>query len=436
MRQIDMTTGSPAKKIIAFSIPIFLGNLFQQIYSISDTFVVGRFLGKEALAAVGACSAIVIFITSVLIGLCMGSGVFFADLYGAKKNDELSVSISTSAIFIFLVTCVIMLVSLLCIEPIIRLFQIPQEVMGYAKEYLKIIIWGLPFLFLYNMATVILRAMGDSKTPLMFLILASTINVAFDFILVTVIPLGVKGPAISTFAAQFLSGVPITYYALKKLNFLKLSLKFDKKIFNTVAKYSLLTSLQQSIMNFGILMVQGLVNSFGVVTMAAFAIGVKIDAFAYMPAQDFGNAFATYIAQNKGAKEDLRIKKGFRSAIFCSTIFSLVITALVLIFAPLLISLFSPESDEVVRIGAQYLRVEGLFYILIGYLFIHYGFFRGLGAFNTSILLTIVSLGIRVLLAYFLVFLGFGVKAIWWSIVIGWALADTIGFYIAKKRIT
>lgn len=227
MQQIDMTKGSPTKKIIAFTLPIFLGNLFQQIYSISDTFVVGRFLGEEALAAVGACSAIVIFITSVLIGLCMGSGVFFADLYGAKKNDELSLSISTSAIFIFLVTCGIMLVSLLCIEPMIRLFQIPEEVMGLAKEYLTIIILGLPFLFLYNMATVILRALGDSKTPLVFLIIASIINVAFDFILVTVIPLGVKGPAISTFAAQLLSGVPITFYTLKKLGFLK-SFYFQK----------------------------------------------------------------------------------------------------------------------------------------------------------------------------------------------------------------
>ena len=159
-RQIDMTTGSPAKQIIAFTLPIFLGNLFQQIYSISDTFVVGRYLGKEALAAVGACSAIVIFITSVLIGLCMGSGVFFSDLYGAKKHEELSLSISTSAIFIFFVTVAIMLASLLCIEPFMRLFQIPEQVMGLAKEYLTIILWGLPFLFLYNMAVSRLLAVN------------------------------------------------------------------------------------------------------------------------------------------------------------------------------------------------------------------------------------------------------------------------------------
>lgn len=210
-----MTTGSPTKKILAFTLPIFFGNLFQQIYSVSDTFVVGRFIGNEALAAVGACSAVVVFITSILIGLCMGSGLVFADLYGAKNHKKLSLSISTSSIFIFAITLLIMLVALLFINPLMSLFNIPTQVTGLAKQYLTIIIWGLPFMFLYNMATVVLRALGDSTTPLIFLIAASTINVAFDFILVTVIPLGVRGPAISTFAAQLFSGLPLTIYMLK-----------------------------------------------------------------------------------------------------------------------------------------------------------------------------------------------------------------------------
>ena len=429
-----MTTGSPTKKILLFTLPIFLGNLFQQIYSVSDTFVVGRFVGKEALAAVGACSAIMVFITSILIGLCMGSGVFFADLYGGKKHEELAVSISTSAQFIFAVTLFIMGVSLIFIDPLMALFNIPLEVRGLAKQYLTIVLLGLPFMFLYNMATAVLRAMGDSKTPLIFLFISSTINIAFDFILVTLIPLGVRGPAISTFGAQLLSGVPMAIYALKKLGFLQLKLTFNRNIFKKVAKYSLLTSLQQSIMNFGILMVQGLVNSFGVVTMAAFAIGVKIDAFAYMPAQDFGNALATYVAQNKGANKPQRVRKGFQSALVCSTIFSLAISLLVMVFAPRLIALFSPGDVEVIQTGAQYLRIEGLFYVLIGYLFIHYGFFRGLGDFKTSIILTVVSLGTRVLLSYILVFMGLGVNSIWWSIVVGWALADMLGFWFYYKR--
>ncbi|HOA31786.1 MAG TPA: MATE family efflux transporter, partial [Clostridia bacterium] len=225
-------------------------------------------------------------------------------------------------------------------------------------------------------------------------------------------------------------------YSLKKMNFLNLRLVFEKALFNRIAKYSLLTSLQQSIMNFGILLVQGLVNSFGVVTMAAFAIGVKIDTFAYMPAQEFGNAFATYVAQNKGANKIGRIRKGFRSAIVCSTVFSLPISALIYVFAPNLVAFFSDSDHYVIVQGAKYLRTEGLFYILIGYLFIHYGFYRGLGRFNTSIFLTIISLGTRVLLSYFLVWVGFGVTSIWWSIVIGWAIADFFGLLFYRKTFT
>ncbi len=399
-------------------------------------FVVGRFLGKDALAAVGACSAVIIFLTSIIIGLCVGSGVYFSDLYGGKDYDKLSCAIPASFVFIFTLTMGIMAATIVFINPLMRLFNIPNEVIGLARTYLLITISGMPFALLYNMATVILRAFGDSKTPLIALITASTINVAFDFLLVVVWPLGVKGPAISTLAAQILSGIPLAIYSLKKMNFLNLRLVFEKALFNRIAKYSLLTSLQQSIMNFGILLVQGLVNSFGVVTMAAFAIGVKIDTFAYMPAQEFGNAFATYVAQNKGANKIGRIRKGFRSAIVCSTVFSLPISALIYVFAPNLVAFFSDSDHYVIVQGAKYLRTEGLFYILIGYLFIHYGFYRGLGFFNTSIFLTIISLGTRVLLPYFLVWVRFGVTSIWWSIVIGWAIADFFGLLFYRKTFT
>ena len=436
LRSIDLTQGSPAKKMVAFTLPIFIGNLFQQIYSVSDMFVIGRFLGKEALAAVGACSTIIIFITSILIGLCMGSGVYFADLVGAKDYEKLSVSISTSFLFILVVTAGIMLLTMVFIMPLMELFNIPEAVMELAKKYLIITVSGLPFMFLYNISTVVLRAFGDSKTPLIFLIIASTINVAFDFILVIVWPLGVSGPAISTLAAQFFSGIPLALYAIKKMRFLQLKFSFQKTVFEQVARYSLLTSLQQSIMNFGILLVQGLVNSFGVTTMAAFAIGVKIDTFAYMPVQDFGNAFSTYVAQNKGANKNERIRQGFKSAILCSTIFSVLLSVLVFVFAPNLVALFSDRDAGVIAQGTEYLRIEGLFYVLIGYLFIHYGFYRGLGHFRISIFLTIVSLGIRVCLSYLLIWSGLTVTSIWWSIIVGWAIADFCGFYIYKKSIS
>ena len=428
MKAIDMTTGSAAKKILLFSLPIFVGNVFQQIYGLSDAFVVGRFLGTAPMASIGASSALIIFINSILIGLCMGSGVLFSSLYGSRSYEDLSSAISTSAIFILITTCAVSLLSVLCLNPLLALFQVPEEAMSLAREYLLIILAGLPFMALYNIGANLLRAIGDSKTPLVFLILASVINVAFDFILVLWIPMGVRGPALSTFAAQLCSGVPLCIYAMRKLDFLKLRPRFEKAMFRRVAQYSVMTSLQQSIMNFGILLVQGLVNSFGVVAMAAFGAGVRIDAFAYMPAQDFGNAFATYAAQNKGAGEEERIQKGFRSAFLCTTVFCAVITAAVWIFAPQLIAIFLPDDAAAIAAGAQYLRIEGAFYVLIGYLFLYYALYRGLGHFRTSIVLTVISLGIRVGLSYLLVSWGFGLHSIWWSIPIGWAAADLAGY--------
>ena len=428
-----MTTGNATKKILLFSLPIFLGNVFQQIYSMSDTLVVGRYLGKEALAAIGASSAVIIFINAVLIGLCMGSGLLFSELYASGKYDELSEAISTSFIFIFCITIFTSGIFLIFLEPFVRLFQVPEETISIAKDYLWIILAGLVFMFLYNIASAVLRAVGDSKTPLYFLIISSVINVAFDFILVIFTPLGVKGPAWSTFAAQLCSGIPLCIYAIKKMNFVKLRLRFSKTMFEKVAKYSIMTSLQQSIMNFGILLVQGLVNSFGVVAMAAFTVGVRIDTFAYMPAQDFGNAFATYIAQNKGAGKEDRIKKGYWSAMACTSVFCALISVVVLLFAPWFIQLFSPEDAQVIEVGAKYLRIEGVFYVLIGYLFVHYAFYRGQGHFKTSIFLTVVSLGVRVVLSYTLVWLGFGLESIWWSIPIGWAIADIAGYLQYRK---
>ena len=432
MQNIDMTVGSPTKKMLLFTLPIFLGNVFQQIYSISDTFVVGRFLGKEALAAIGASSALVIFINAIIIGLCMGSGVLFAEFFGAKNDNLLSKAVSTAGIFIGGITVAISAFFLILLEPLIRLFQVPEPAIHYAQDYLLIILSGLLFMMLYNFATAVLRAVGDSQTPLVFLVLSSVVNVALDFILVLYTPLGVKGPAWSTVAAQVCSGVPLCWYAVKKLN-VPLRLQFDQLMFRKVAQYSVLTSIQQSIMNFGILLVQGLVNSFGVVATAAFTVGVRIDTFAYMPAQDFGNAFAIYVAQNRGAKQRSRIRQGLRGAFYCVTVFCIVISVVVWLWAPQLIALFSPDLG-VINIGAQYLRIEGLFYSLIGYLFLFYALFRGMGQFKTSIVLTIVSLGTRVALSYSLVWLGFGLNSIWYSIPIGWALADLVGMICYKRQ--
>lgn len=433
MKSIDMTTGSPTKKILMFSFPILLGNIFQQIYSLSDTFVVGRFLGNDALAAVGASSALIVLINSIIIGLCMGASVLFAEYFASKNFTQLSKVISTSSIFIALFSFVVSLLMIIFLNPLLKIFQIPIEVFPLARSYLYTVLSGLIFLSLYNIAAAVLRAHGDSRTPLIFLIISTTINVAFDFIFVLFTPLGVIGPALSTLLAQIGSGLPLFIYMLKKMGYLRIKFRFDKAVFKKVLSYSVLTSLQQSIMNFGILLVQGLVNSFGVVAIAAFAIGVRVDAFAYMPAQDFANGFAIFVSQNRGAKQYERIKKGFNRAILTSSLFCGAITVSMMLLAPTFIRLFSPENIEVIAVGSTYLRIEGLFYILIGYLFLFYALNRGLGKFKTSIILTITSLGTRVFISYLFVALGFGITSIWWSIPLGWGLADGLGLILYQR---
>lgn len=434
---IDMTKGNANKLILKFSLPMILGNIFQQVYNLVDTIIVGRFLGADALAAVGSSFAIVVFITSIIIGLAMGVGVILAQFYGAKEMDKFKETTITSFIFVGAITVLLMIVSLGCIDSILNLFNMPKELVPTSKDYLIVILIGLGFTFIYNLSTSLLRAVGDSKRPLYFLIIASIINIVLDLVFVLKFNLGVRGVAIATVIAQGVSALLSIICCYKSLTFIRFSMKdirINKDIFKIVAKYSILTSVQQSIMNFGILIVQALVNTFGAIVMAAFAAGVKIDSIAYMPVQDFGNAFATFVAQNKGANKPERIKEGVRGVIKTIIAFCTVASTLILIFARDIMLLFVDKSEEsVIKLGIEYISVVAIFYVLIGFLFMFYGLYRGLGMLKMSIILTIVSLGTRVILAYIFSATSMGASGIWWSIPIGWALADILGFIVYKR---
>ncbi len=430
----DMTTGKPTKKILLFALPMLLGNIFQQVYNLVDTIVVGRFVGSNALAAVGSSFTMMTFVTSVIIGLCMGAGVLISQLFGAKESIRMQRAIATSFYFILAITLFIMAVTLIFINPILSLFQTPQEILADTKTYLTFIFWGLIFTFFYNFATCLLRAIGDSKTPLYALIVACLVNIILDLVFVVAFHWGVMGAALATVIAQGVSALLGCLSALKKLSFLQVkreNLIFDREMFRMTAHYSVLTSVQQSIMNFGILMVQGLVNTFGATAMAAFAAAVKIDSFAYMPVQEFGNAFSTYVAQNVGAAKTDRVKQGVHAAIRTIILFCIVISSLVLIFARQLMMIFVNASETaIIDIGAQYLYIVSVFYVLIGFLFMFYGFYRGIGQHSMSIILTILSLGTRVALAYLLAPTAIGLAGIWWAIPVGWAFADIVGFFV------
>ena len=293
----------------------------------------------------------------------------------------------------------------------------------------------------FNLFSSILRSLGDSKTPLYFLILAALLNVALDLLFIIVFHMGVAGAAEATVVAQYLSGLGIMLYTLicyKRVHAIWKISCLKKERISEIVSFSMLTCIQQSVMNLGILMVQGLVNSFGTVVMAAFAAAVKIDAFAYMPVQDFGNAFSTFIAQNYGAKEKQRIQHGLKAAVCISAIFCIVISTFVFLFAkPLMMIFVDAEETHIIMEGVRYLRIEGAFYIGIGWLFLPYGLYRALGKPGMSVVLTVFSLGTRVALAYILSAIpAIGVVGIWWSVPIGWALADIVGllYYKIKKQ--
>ena len=438
MKQV-LTEGNIGKGLILFSLPMIAGNLLQQLYNVVDTLIVGQTIGAQALSAVGSSYALMVLLTSVILGLCMGSGVVFSQLYGANREEEVKVSIVNAFVLIFLVSAVVMVLSYLLLNSIVVWMQIPKEAIVYAKEYLTIIFSGILFVFLYNFFSAILRSVGNTFIPLVFLGVSAFLNIVLDLVFILVFHMGVKGAAWATVSAQVVSAIGVMVYFFlkgKELCPARKHLFYDQNLLHMVIVNSTLTAIQQSIMNFGILMVQGLVNSFGFAVSAAFAVVVKIDAFAYMPAQDFGNAFSTYAAQNYGAEKPERILKGIRIAFITSILFCCLASIVVCLFAKELMLLFvKPEEIEIISIGITYLHIEGAFYAGIGILFLLYGLYRGLGRSMMSIVLTILSLGSRVVLAYTLsAFPILGVNGIWVSVPIGWALADVVGIWYFQKH--
>lgn len=438
---LNLTEGKIAGSLLLFSLPMILGNLLQQMYNIADTLLVGKIIGPAALAAVGSSYALMVLLTSVILGLCMGSGVVFAQFYGAGKYAEMRTGIFNAFLFIMLFSVSLNAGAFLLLEKLLVWLRIPAESVAYTRDYLQIIFCGILFVAVYNFFASVLRSVGNTLIPLLFLMLSAITNIVLDIWFMAGLSMGVKGAAWATVIAQIFSAVGIVIYFLFKGRALcpgRQEMHIRKDLLFSVINQSSLTAIQQSIMNFGILMVQGLVNSLGFATSAAFAAAVKIDAFAYMPAQDFGNAFSTFVAQNYGAKKQERIRRGTQTAMLVSGLFCTVSSACVWLFAKPLMGIFvKAQETEIIDIGVEYLRSEGACYIGIGILFLLYAYFRGIGKPSMSIVLTVISLGSRVMLAYTLCAIpAIGRQGIWRSVPIGWALADAFGLivYFLKNK--
>lgn len=473
----DLTQGPVMKAVLLFTWPMLLGNLLQQCYNMADTWIVGKALGSQALAAVGSAFTLMTFLTSILIGLCMGAGSLCAIYFGRQEEESVQKRMEVAFLFIGAVSLGLQIVSLLFLHGLLWIMRVPTEIYGLMYSYIKIILYGIIFVFLYNYFSCMLRALGNSFVPLIFLGIGTVGNIVLDFLFVMVWAWGVEGAAMATVVAQAFSGIGIMAYSLsrekmfrgyrlwrrklpnsrhketqnrnimnsEKVSKITQNLQEEKKdkdkrwnidssVFNEVVVNSLAASVQQSIMNFGILMVQSLVNSFGTVVMAAFTVGVKIDAFAYMPVQEFGNAFSVFIAQNYGAKKEDRMTKGVQKSVKLVMIFCLLVSFLVYLFAPSLIQIFVDSGEkEIIVAGTRYLRTEGIFYWGIGLLFLFYGYYRAVELPIMSVILTVISLGTRVLLSYLLA-PQIGEVMIWYAIPIGWILADMVGTIVYYRR--
>ncbi len=438
----DLTTGKINRKLWAFAVPLMLGNVMQQLYNLVDTWVVGKYIGDSALAAVGSSYSLMTFITSVILGLCLGSSAFFAIEFGRKNTERLRNGIFVSFILIGVFSLVLTVIALYFRENLMKVLQVPEELQNMMGEYLYYIFIGIIATFLYNYFSNLLRGIGNSVVPLVFLFVSVVLNIALDLYFVLVLNMGIRGAAVATVISQYISGAGLmiyTHICYPELRIRKSEAVFQKLTVRDIASLSGLTCLQQSVMNFGILMVQGIVNSFGAQVMAAFAVAVKIDTIAYMPVQDFGNAFSTFVAQNFGAGKTKRIREGIKESLKSVIVFCIVISVLVCVFArPLMQTFVDASSTEVIKIGMGYLRIEGAFYIGIGILFMLYGYYRAVNKPKMSVVLTVVSLGIRVVLAYALSSVQrIGVTGIWVAIPIGWIIADIIGisYYFEKEHI-
>lgn len=443
MNQKDLTKGSVFPTMCFFAMPMILGNILQQGYNVADTWVVGHYISPNALAAVGSAFALMTCLTSVLLGLCMGSGVVFSLCFGKQDETRLERSICASFLLVAVIAAVLTTAALFGVDEIIRWMNIPGEITEITKDYLVLIFCGIPAVAVYNFFGAYLKALGNSVIPLVFLGISTVLNIGLDLWFIAVLKQGTAGAAAATILSQYISGIGIALYTMIKNKTLRNAFchfKIKASSLVEITNYSLLTCLQQSVMNFGILMVQGLVNTFGITVMAGFAAAIKIDSFTYMPVQEYANAFSTFIAQNVGAKKKERISQGIRYAVMTSFSYCFAASLLIWFLAEPFMKLFVDAGEaEIVAEGVRFLHTVGPFYFGIGCLFLFYGLYRAVGKPGMSVVLTVISLGIRVGLSYTLAKIpSIGVAGIWWSIPIGWGIADLTGalYFMRHKNET
>ncbi|MEG0295156.1 MAG: MATE family efflux transporter [Clostridium sp.] len=379
----DMTTGNPVKLILYFSIPLLIGNIFQQFYSMVDTIIVGRFVGVDALAAVGSTGSMVFLVNGFVIGLTSGFGVLVSQRFGAKDEDGLRIAVASAIKLSIISVIVITIASVLFAKPVLSIMNTPENIIADATTYIVIIYAGTIATFFYNMLSSFLRALGDSKTPLYFLIIASILNVVLDIVFIVNFNMGVAGVAYATIISQGISSILCLIYTYKKYSILKFK-KGDFKASKTYSKNHLRIgipmALQFSITALGIMIVQSALNVFGSSVIAAYTAASKALQLVMQPAITFGVTMATYCAQNLGAKNYKRIKEGVKQCTKISVVTSIIAGLILILFGKYFVMLFMNNPDEsIMNYATQCLNIAGLFFIPLGLIFIYRNALQGIG---------------------------------------------------------
>lgn len=404
---------------------MLLGNVLQQMYNVVDSIIIGKVLGKEALAAVGANFPLIFALISFVVGIAIGATVIIAQYYGAKQMDMVKRTIDTLYIFMFFASIVLTIIGISFSESIFRFIDLPKEVVPLAVSYFNIYAIGFVFFFGFQGTSAILRGLGDSKTPLYFLVVSTIINIGLDVLFVVIFRWGIEGVAAATVIAQAGAFLSIVWYLNKYhkfLDFSPLKMKFDRGIFKKSLQIGLPSGFQQTAVAIGFLALYRIVNTFGTPTVAAYSVATRIDSFATMPAMAFSAAISTFVGQNIGANKNERIGKGLKATLLMISVLALTISACTVIFAEPLMRLFTNKEDyEVVAIGVSYLQIVSPFYMVFSMMFIFNGALRGAGDTLFPMFITIMALWIIRLPLSYLLSLHFGAIGIWWGIPIAWA---------------
>lgn len=437
----NMTTGRAMPLIAGFAVPLLIGGVFQQVYNLVDVMIVGRYLGEQALAGVGSTGSLTFFMLSLVMGLCNGAGILVAQCFGVGNFADMRRAVTSIIWIAAILTAIVMLIGVFACPFFLRLLSVPEDVIGYSVTYMRILLFFTAGSVSYNGASAILRSLGDSKTPLTALIIASVINIALDLLLIVAIPLGVAGAAIATVIAQHVSAGYCILYLYRKREMFGLAglpARPDRDMTSKIFRIGVPTAFQSCLISLGSMSVQRLINSFGASVMAGYTAAVKIDNIAIQVITSLGSALSVFTSQNIGNRQFKRIREGLHCTLAMSVAASLVIAAAAMLFGRQLMTLFlgSGQSQDAVSVGAQYLTVMGIAYLICAVMQSYQNIIRGSGDANTCMVAGLTELAGRIVFAY-LLSPRLGAMGIWIATPLSWGcgcVVPVIRYYSGKWK--